>query len=436
MVDLRLQVAPVDAASRSAIVAIVAKAMRDEYVDPEIGTRAAAKLEKALSDGDYDDLKTPVAFAVRLNADLADVAHDKHLHIVAPGQEASPGFETSPPPVSDSGIVRADRLPSDIGYIEVVSFPTAQGFKAALGRAMAALTSTRALIIDLRRNGGGVPEGVAYLLGYFVDPKTPIHVMDLLKRRPGAAKYDTDQLFTSPTPTSYVDKSIYVLTSARTFSAGETFCYVMRTLHRATLVGETTAGGANGRQDLPGGRAIGAQLGMSLPTLKVRSPITGTNWENVGVVPDVAVPADQALRVALEKLGQRPKSGDIAVLSQGSLFHFRKIAHSGAKTTLRRLIEGAAHGRPPYDVLTPAPAASIDSPLIKPWLASLGPIESITFRGPNSAGWDTFEVRFINSAWTWGLSFAPDGRVDDFSFSMIAPREPAHLSALSPTPVP
>ncbi len=43
----------------------------------------------------------------------------------------------------------------------------------------------------------------------------------------------------------YLDRPVYVLTSADTFSGGEEFAYDLKTQGRATLIGETTRGGAH-----------------------------------------------------------------------------------------------------------------------------------------------------------------------------------------------
>jgi hypothetical protein len=184
-----------------------------------VGARAAAAIDQASTSGAYDALDTRSAFAERLTADLRAVAHDKHLNVIAAGA-TPPG--PPPPPLNEGGVVRADRLADDIGYIEIIGFPPLEVFKGALDRAMAALGNTRALIIDMRRNGGGHPLGVAYLVSFFADAKTPVHIMDTLWRKPGTAVYRADQDFTSPTPTSYLGKPVYVLTSSGTFSGART----------------------------------------------------------------------------------------------------------------------------------------------------------------------------------------------------------------------
>src|SRR5262249_31347733 len=89
---------------------------------------------------------------------------------------------------------------------------------------------------------------------------------------------------------------VYVLTSARTFSAAEEFTYNLQAQKRATVVGETTGGGAH-----PGGtRPINEHFAMFVPTGRAINPITKTNWEGTGVKPDVAADADEALAKAHE----------------------------------------------------------------------------------------------------------------------------------------
>jgi C-terminal processing protease CtpA/Prc len=98
---------------------------------------------------------------------------------------------------------------------------------------------------------------------------------------------------------------VYVLTSRRTFSAAEEFTYNLKSLKRATIIGETTGGGAH-----PGdGRRLSEHFGVFLPTGRAINPISKTNWEGTGVKPDVEVPADQALKtaqlMALKKLAEK-----------------------------------------------------------------------------------------------------------------------------------
>ena len=90
------------------------------------------------------------------------------------------------------------------------------------------------------------------------------------------------------------DKPVYVLTSRNTFSGAEELSYDLQTRKRAVIVGDTTGGGAH-----PGGmQRVTEHFGVFVPTGRAINPITRTDWERVGVRPDMPVASDQALRTA------------------------------------------------------------------------------------------------------------------------------------------
>ena len=174
-----------DAAARTSIVNAAADALTRRYVYPDVARRAAAAIKSALAAGSYDAITEPRAFADRLTADIAAIAHDKHLRVNAFGPPPAAGGAPPPaPPRAEAGVVRADRLPGNIGYIEISGFPPLQASKAPFDRAMAPLADTRALIIDIRRNGGGSPDSEVYLASYFLDPAKPVVVSRLIWRTP------------------------------------------------------------------------------------------------------------------------------------------------------------------------------------------------------------------------------------------------------------
>jgi C-terminal processing protease CtpA/Prc len=92
----------------------------------------------------------------------------------------------------------------------------------------------------------------------------------------------------------YLDKKVYILTSRHAFSAPESFAYSLQALGRVTVVGEATAGGANPGREFP----INEHFAIFIPTGRAVNPVTGTNWEGVGVKPDIAVPSSAALKTA------------------------------------------------------------------------------------------------------------------------------------------
>jgi len=169
---------------------------------------------------------------------------------------------------------------------------------------MTQLADSAALIIDLRRNGGGDPTMVALIAGYLFEKRT--HLNDLYWREgQRIEEFWTDENVAGP---QYgIKKAIYVLTSKLTFSAAEEFAYDLKALKRATIIGEITGGGAN-----PGGdRRLSANFSAFIPNGRAINPITKSNWEGTGVVPDVLVPSSNALlvaqTVALKALSQGEK---------------------------------------------------------------------------------------------------------------------------------
>jgi hypothetical protein len=421
--------APLDDAARSAVVAKAADSLRNRYIFVDVGETAAAKIEAQLAAGAYADLSQPFAFAEKLTADLYSVAKDKHLRIRAPGP-AGPASSPPPPPPprNEGGVVRADRLPGNIGYIEVSGFPGPVAFKPPIEKAMASVGDTAALIIDIRRNGGGSPESVAYLVSFFLDPaKPPMKINDFINRTPNTKDFTTRAQMSVATPTSYRGKPVYVLTSARTFSGGEEFAYDIQAFKLGTLVGETTGGGAN-----PGGVSqVGSGLGIFLPNGRPINAITGKNWEGVGVIPEIKTPVDDALKVALEKLGEKPISGNVDALSIVKLFELRTTATPGLDALARRILEGDAKGEPALDIMGPglAQAAQAQRDSLIKLHARLGPLKSLTFQGPGPGGGDAYLGAFTYGSSNISISLSADGKVAGFFIGSVLPQTPDQRNA-------
>ncbi|MCA1792094.1 MAG: tetratricopeptide repeat protein [Thioalkalivibrio sp.] len=156
---------------------------------------------------------------------------------------------------------------------------------------MQLLSNADAIIVDLRNNDGGSPEMVQLLSSYFFDTRT--HLNSLYWRRGDR----TQEFWTlDHVPGRRLPRvPLLVITSNATFSGAEEFTYNMQTRDRATIIGETTGGGAN-----PGGMMpVGTRFGIFVPTGRAVNPVTGTNWEGVGVRPDLVVAAAVALDSAL-----------------------------------------------------------------------------------------------------------------------------------------
>lgn len=82
------------------------------------------------------------------------------------------------------------------------------------------------------------------------------------------------------------DVEITVLTSRHTFSGCEELAYDLQALGRATVIGETTGGGAHPVETI----VLSDGLEASIPVERSVNVITQTNWEQVGVTPDIPAP--------------------------------------------------------------------------------------------------------------------------------------------------
>ncbi len=419
-----------NATARQGVVVAAARLLTDAYVYPEAGRRAAAVISQNLAEGDYDAITEPSAFAQRLNDDLNDVAHDKHLRVH--GEEPEPDGDrvNDPPARSELGFARVDVLDGNVGYVELTAFVPVGLFRPAADKAMRLLSGTDTLIIDLRGNGGGDPAAVAYLASFFFDPKESIHLNDLLWREAGTENYRREEFRTEVTPLNYSNKQIVLLTGPKTFSGGEEFAYDMQATNRATLVGESTGGGAN-----PGSmQPLQAGLSIFLPTGRAENPRTQTNWEGLGVQPDIPAPAAQAFTVAYNTARRAADesapvgsalSGPDDVLSRRLLTQ-RTTAQPGSEAEVRRSIAEFQAGTPRYDLLSPflAESTRADLPFIQADIIKLGPVLSVDFVEVGPLGDDVYEVKFAEGVWMWSI-LLDDGKIIMAGFGPKGPASPS-----------
>lgn len=392
-----------DAAARRDIVAKLSEALRDRYVFPEVGERAAARISTALAAGEYDGLADRTAFIQRLDADVRAISKDKHLNVFSPTGARPPSGPAMP--VSEEGVTRADKLAEGIGYIEVVGFPPSQAFKPVVDRAMSALTGSRGLVIDVRRNGGGSPESVAYFVSYLMKPGRPVST--IISRTPKTKDFTRQTFSSMPTPVSFAEVPVYVLTSKNTFSGGEDFAYTAQAFERGTIVGEVTGGGANPTGPIDLGHGVIA----SIPFGRSENPITKANWEGRGVQPDVAVAASDALKVALQRTGARPIK-EIKAASLERVFAPRTTPLPGYETAMRQLVAGYLSGQPDYSIMAPkfADQTRRDLSRLHAELMPLGELRSVKFRRPMMGGGE-FVLRFANGSRLMPIALDQDGKI-------------------------
>jgi C-terminal processing protease CtpA/Prc len=273
------------------------------YLDPDVASAMIAALRDPARREAWTRIPTRRAFARTVTDDLRAISHDRHvtLHYEDAQAKAGPSKEElahDKQLEASAGFVSIERRAGNVAYLRLDSFgPYADGVKGedVYAQQLTKVADADALILDLRENHGGYPEMVALLVSYLVDA-TPVHLVDF---------WDHDDNSTSQSWTKATvggtrfggHKPIFVLVSKETFSGGEEAAYDLQAMKRATIVGETTGGGAN----FSPRHKLDEHFTLAVPQGRALSAITGKNWEGVGVTPDVVVSPDQAPQEALAR---------------------------------------------------------------------------------------------------------------------------------------
>jgi len=292
-----------DDAEKKAVIEALCENLEREYIFPEITEKYVRMLRDNLRAGKYDGIGRPQDFARTITDDLMSVHRDGHLSVQFNPvwiknergrkelDETAILAQKRRDRTSNYGFLELKILPGNIGYLKLNAFSyDTDAYEAAVG-AMGFLSNADALIIDLRANGGGSPEMVQFLCSYVLDnPRKHLNSFSY-KDKEKLTQYWTYTYL----PGKRLDKAdLYLLTSEGTFSAAEEFAYNLKNLKRAVVVGETTGGGAHDNKFV----ILSDSFEVSLPFARAINPVTNSNWEGVGVEPDVKVPQDKALETA------------------------------------------------------------------------------------------------------------------------------------------
>ncbi len=288
-------ISPSWAQSNNDIVKQAQELLEKNYIFLDKAKETNAHLDVLMKKGFFNG-KSPVDFAKTLTQELQKVTKDKHLRFSSP--RANLKTEKKESSLTDnlsryrSPMLRGFQLwESNIGYVDLAFFGGSEEHLAKIDLAMKEMQIADAIIFDMRRNGGGHPSTVNYLCSYFFDEKL------MLNSIYSRAQNHTEELWVVDVKGVKRPKvPVYILTSEATFSGAEDFSYTMQSRDRATIIGEVTGGGAHPTR----GFSLDKGFVIGIPFARTINPITKTNWEGVGVQPDIKVPADDALEKAKE----------------------------------------------------------------------------------------------------------------------------------------
>jgi retinol-binding protein 3 len=306
-----------NAAQKKAIVDEIAQILNKRYIFPETAKKVEDALRTKLSGGGFDKASDARLFAQAVSRTILDVSKDRHMGFsFAPEQAADMRrmrgrSEEEARKVRERQLLEAQRdnfgfrkveqLPGNIGYLDFRVFASPDRAGQTAIAALNFLAYCDAIIVDMRQNGGGDPAQIQLICSYFF--REPAHLNDLYYRETNTTEnYWTLPYVPGPKP---VDADLYILTSSRSFSGAEEFTYNMKNLKRATIIGETTGGGAHPTD----ADIVQQDYVLRVPVARAINPVSKTNWEGTGVAPDTACPAaeafDKAYALAVEKLAAK-----------------------------------------------------------------------------------------------------------------------------------
>jgi hypothetical protein len=292
-----------DSATQGAIIDRLSEKISACYVFPEVADQLCIYLLGNMLRGEYEGINEANLFALALTMHMQEVTRDEHLWVrwhveTLPDDDGqlrlNPGWQQErqrESRLANYGFARLERLPGNVGYLDIHYFHRPEWGGDTLVSVMNFLSHTNALIVDLRQCTGGFPGMVSLVCSYLFGEE-PIHLVSIYWRDEDI----TQEFWTEPTLPGprFGEKRVYVLTSQVTFSAGEMCADVLQSRQRATIIGEKTDGGANAGASY----RIHPHFEAFIPIGRTINPLTGTNWEGKGVIPDISVSQAQGFNVA------------------------------------------------------------------------------------------------------------------------------------------
>lgn len=343
-----------------AAVASIAVHIRQIYLFEDRAEAMAAYVEARAAAGAYRGM-TAAAFQAAITADMLESSHDRHMSLrwdpdafraATSNRAASAGPSGSTPEQialaerraadANGGVTEVRWLPERVGYLRISAWHNLRFSRAPLVAALRTLSDAEAIIFDVRANGGGDAGMVAFLQGYFMEPGKPL--LHFTNRSQGtsfarrvAPRVEGDRL-SEGIP-------VWVLADGGSGSASEDFAYTIKHDGRGRVVGERTAGAGHMNTYRP----VAPGFMLSISWAGPISPVTGSNWEGEGVVPDTEVSAPLALDAALAEVYDRMATAAAADADRARLERraasLREVVRDGQRADNRLTEFAGAYGQ-------------------------------------------------------------------------------------------
>ena len=305
----------ITATERGEIIDKVVDQLANQYVDPNLGQKAAETIKQKKEKQAYEALDSKASLMKTLVADMHAATGDKQLQLKNPSGSGTEWIHPALTFKIADGTQMDDKLKKsilqminygfpaqvqegNIGYLCVLEFYSpeiAPGVYQVIDKNMKSFQKCTAMILDLRQcSRGGDPDVMMYLAGYFLgsEESQPLYV-SFNRENQKIAEFRTR---TDIAGKRMPNVPVYILVGSETFSTGEMFAYGLQKEGRAQVIGEASAGAAHVTDTVD----IGHGIMMVLPVNRLAHVKTKTNWEGTGVVPDISVKADDALAKAKE----------------------------------------------------------------------------------------------------------------------------------------
>lgn len=237
----------------------------------------------------------PDEFALWLHRELQAARRDGHLGVYGPNRTAAimgdAHFEgTESGHHQEGGFLTTHAPQEGVLVFRLEQFAAGDADIDAMMSALAAAQRDTRLMFDLRGNRGGDAKLFRMIAGCLFAEPEPLFAIDWR-----AQGVHTSMSAPNPTCAQHHDAMITILVDHGTASTAELMAFVLQARGRAIVIGEPTYGASHAAEmyRLPAG------FGLMLPIGRTYDPVTGRDWEGVGVMPDMEVASADALDVAL-----------------------------------------------------------------------------------------------------------------------------------------